>query len=255
MKNRTTLIAAALFGTAAPSLAVEPPELLPSPSLTVGLDGEPLDKNVERRRSEESAVAFAGEPPELLPSPVLTTDPGEPPIVAPAQEPPTSLDVESVAPLEGPILLAFLAAPPSRLETEALDRLARWYPVEIVRTYEGTRGRADALLWRIDRFPTFVVADFSPSDAREIDRWIGFREVERRAGLAFVAAGYRKPPKPLDPPPPKPRPIPAPAPRPEPPKPAPAPTPRPEPPKPAPAPTPRPEPPKPRWFDVFRWFD
>ena len=218
MKNRTTLIAVALFGAAAfvaPSFADEPPELLPSPVLTVGPEAEPLG----------DATA--------------------------------SLEAELAAPWEGPVLLAFLDAPPSRFETEALDRLARWYPVEIVRADRSTRARADALLWRVDRFPTFVVADFSPRDARELDRWTSFLEVERRAARAFAAVGYRKPPRPL-PPPPRGRLVPAP--------PAPRPIPRPEPPpKPAPAPprvAPRPEPrpappppPKPRWYDVFRWFD
>lgn len=214
MKNRTTLIAVALFGAAAfaaPSVATEPPELLPSP------------------------VA-------------LTTD--EPTATE-------SLEAELAAPWEGPLLLAFLDAPPSRSESEALDRLARWYPVEIVRADRSTRARADALLWRVERFPTFVVADFSPSDAREVDRWTSFLEVERRAARAFVAVGYRKPSRPLAPPP-RGRLIPAP--------PAPRPIPRPEPPpKPAPAPPrvaprsePRPEaspPPKPRWYDFLRWFD
>ncbi len=211
-----------------------------------------------------AAPALAA-PPELLPSPVLATDPDEPPIVAPPASPPKppapdeepELEtIDLLAPWEGPVLLAFLDAPPTLLESEALDRLARWHPVEIVRTYEGTRGRADALLWRVDRFPTFVVADFAPSGAREVDRWVGAREVERRASLAFVAAGYRKPPKPLPPPPrgrlipPPPRPIPAPGPTPPRPIPAPAP-----PPKPRPEPTPPPPPPKPRWYDFFRWFD
>lgn len=214
MKNRSTLIAVALFGAAA-----------------------------------FAAPSFADEPPELLPSPVaLTTD--EPTATE-------SLEAELAAPWEGPLLLAFLDAPPNRFETEALDRLARWYPVEIVRVDRSTRARADALLWRVDRFPTFVVADFSPRDARELDRWTSFLEVERRAARAFAAVGYRKPPRPL-PPPPRGRLVPAP--------PAPRPIPRPEPPpKPAPAPTrvaprsePRPAPPpppKPRWYDVFRWFD
>ncbi len=209
MKNRITLIAVALF--AAPSFADEPPELLPSPVLTVAPDVEP-----------------SGDAPETV----------------------------AAAPLEGPLLLAFLDAPPNRFESETLDRLARWYPVEIVRVDRSTRARADALLWRVDRFPTFVVADFSPSDARELDRWTSFLEVERRAARAFAAVGYRKPPRPLPPPrgrlvpaPPAPRPIPRPEP---PPKPAPAPprvAPRPEP-RPAPPP-----PPKPRWYDIFRRFD
>lgn len=193
-----------------------------------------------------AAPSFADEPPELLPSPVASTT-DEPTATE-------SLEAELAAPWEGPLLLAFLDAPPSRFETEALDRLARWYPVEIVRVDRSTRARADALLWRVDRFPTFVVADFSPRDAREVDRWSSFLEVERRAARAFAAVGYRKPPRPLPPPPrgrlvPAPRPIPRPEP---PPKPAPAPprvAPRPEP-RPAPPP-----PPKPRWYDFLRWFD
>ncbi|MBP3530406.1 MAG: hypothetical protein J6K25_04390, partial [Thermoguttaceae bacterium] len=139
--KKLNLIAVALFGAAAfaaPSVAAEPPELLPSPVLTVGPDGEPL----------VDATA--------------------------------SLEAELAAPWEGPVLLAFLDAPPNRFESEALDRLARWYPIEIVRADRSTRARADALLWRVDRFPTFVVADFSPRDAREVDRWTSFLEVERR---------------------------------------------------------------------------
>lgn len=230
--KKLNLIAVALFGAAAfaaPSVADEPPELLPSPVLTVGPDAEPSGDV-----SQETPTA------------------------------PESLEAELAAPWEGPLLLAFLDAPPSRLETEALDRLARWYPVEIVRADRSTRARADALLWRVDRFPTFVVADFSPSDAREVDRWSSFLEVERRAARAFVAVGYRKPSRPLAPPPrgrlipapPAPRPIPRPEPSPKP-APAPRPIPRPEP-SPAPRPEPRPEAPpttKPRWYDIFRWFD
>ena len=250
MKNRSTLIAVALFGAAA----------FAAPSVA---DAEPLGEKIERQRSEEAEFraeararsrAVAAEPPELLPSPVLTVDPD----VEPSGDAPETVATEVLAPLEGPLLLAFLDAPPSRFETEALDRLARWYPVEIVRVDRSTRARADALLWRVDRFPTFVVADFSPRDARELDRWTSFLEVERRAARAFAAVGYRKPPRPLPPPPPRGRLVPAP--------PAPRPIPRPEPPpKPAPAPprvAPRPEPrpappppPKPRWYDVFRWFD
>ncbi|MBR2005346.1 MAG: hypothetical protein IJ991_14340 [Thermoguttaceae bacterium] len=239
--KKLNLIAVALFGAAA----------FASPLVA---DAEPLGEDVERRRSEEAELrASATEPPELLPSPVLTvaTD------VEPSGDAPETAATEVLAPLEGPLLLAFLDAPPNRFETEALDRLARWYPVEIVRADRSTRARADALLWRVDRFPTFVVADFSPRDAREVDRWTSFLEVERRAARAFAAVGYRKPPRPLSPPPrgrlvpapPAPRPIPRPEP---PPKPAPAPprvAPRPEP-RPAPPP-----PPKPRWYDFLRWFD
>ena len=72
-----------------------------------------------------AAPSFADEPPELLPSPVASTT-DEPTATE-------SLEAELAAPWEGPLLLAFLDAPPSRFETEALDRLARWYPVEIVR--------------------------------------------------------------------------------------------------------------------------
>ncbi|MBQ9128854.1 MAG: hypothetical protein IJY15_13980, partial [Thermoguttaceae bacterium] len=121
--KKLDLIAVALFGAAAfaaPSVAEEPPALLPSPVLTVDPDGKP-----------------SGDAPETV----------------------------AAAPWEGPLVLAFLDAPPSRFESEALDRLARWYPVEIVRADRSTRARADALLWRVDRFPTFVVADFSPRDA------------------------------------------------------------------------------------------
>ncbi|MBP3558324.1 MAG: hypothetical protein J6K20_11580, partial [Thermoguttaceae bacterium] len=165
MKNRTTLIAVALFGAAA----------FAAPSVA---DAKPLGEDVERRRSEETELrAVAVEPPELLPSPVLTVGPDAEPL----GDATASLEAELAAPWEGPVLLAFLDAPPSRFETEALDRLARWYPVEIVRADRSTRARADALLWRVDRFPTFVVADFSPRDAREVDRWTSFLEVERRA--------------------------------------------------------------------------
>ena len=235
--KRLDLIAVALFGAAA----------FAAPSFA---DGEPLGEETALR-----AVADADAPPALLPTPVLAVGPDGEPSGESLDAASEAIAAEVAAPWEGPVLLAFLDAPPTRFESETLDRLARWYPVEIVRADRSTHARADALLWRVERFPTFVVADFSPSDAREVDRWSSFIEAERRTARAFAAVGYRKPTKPL-PPPPRGRLLPAP-PRPIP-RPAPPPKPEPAPPRVAPRPAPvpaPPPPPKPRWYDVFRWFD
>ena len=129
--KKLDLIAVALFGAAA----------FAAPSVA---DAEPLGEKIERQRSEEaefraeararSRAVAAEESPTLLPSPVLTVDPDG----KPSGDAPETVATEVLAPLEGPLLLAFLDAPPSRFESEALDRLARWYPVEIVRVDRST---------------------------------------------------------------------------------------------------------------------
>ena len=114
-----------------------------------------------------------------------------------------------------------------------LRALAREYPIEFVYAdaRETPRDAAKIARARVDRFPTFVAVERSKDGReREIARWRGCDDLERKIRAIFKRLGV-KPERPI---PPTPRPAPK---R----KPAPLPAPRPLPrPTPFPTPTPRP---------------
>ena len=86
--------------------------------------------------------------------------------------------------------------PPCDRARPILRTLEREYP--IVRVYnEGENAQAQRALWRVDRYPTFIlVARSAYGKPREVVRWSGADDLERRVRVAFAVVGVWSNPQP-----------------------------------------------------------
>ena len=104
--------------------------------------------------------------------------------------------------------------PPCDRARPIVERLAREYPIRFV-YWDDPRGAAEARRRAVDRFPTFALVRRSEfGEDRELVRWSGALDVERRIREVFARFGFD--PRPVPRPPRDPRPAPRPKPRPKP---------------------------------------
>ena len=104
--------------------------------------------------------------------------------------------------------------PPCDRARPIAQRLAKEFPIRF-EYFDDPNGDAARTLWRVDRAPTFILTTIPDyGEPREILRWLGADDVERRIRAAFASVGVRPGaptrPRPFAPKPvPKPRPKPA----------------------------------------------
>ena len=112
---------------------------------------------------------------------------------------PTLAQGDDRAPRERIEMLVFTyratgVCPPCDRARPIAKRLARELPITFLYA-EDTTARAQRDVWRVERFPTFIlIARESYGRAREIMRWSGALDVERRIRAAFERARNRNRP-------------------------------------------------------------